>query len=550
MELKQYFIPLRKWWWLILATMVVSTVSAYIATQLQAPQYQATTALMIGQAIEDPNPRGTDFFLESQLAQSYADIAQRQVIQKATMDVLGLSWLPEYRVSVLPNHQIIEIAVVDTVPERAQAVANTLAEQLVLQSPTSEQRADQQRQEFINGRLDNLEIQIQNTEDEITRLQDELGNVISARQIAETNTQIAALQAKLSTLETNYATLVDNTQKGAINILRIIEPALLPAAPIGSGKATTVLLGAAIGFFLSAGGAYIMEYLDDSLKTPKEISEATRLPVIGFIAVMAEDGGENRRIIVSEEPRSLVAEAFRALRTNLEFASVDNPLRTILVTSPSPSDGKTTIAVNLTAIMAQGGSRVVLIDADLRRPRVHRFLNLANNAGLCDLFTSQDGFQDAIYEGKDSLQNLMVLCTGSLPPNPAELLGSAKMESILEQAKEQADVVVIDSPPFVVSDAAILAAKVDGVIIVLQPNRTNAETMQAMVEQLNRANTRVVGIVLNRIPRKQEYYYAPNYDTYASYYAYVNSNGRKNDHRPGGNKSRINNLMGELRQMF
>ena len=555
MELKQYLIPLRKWWWLLVITTVISAFSAYFATQIQAPQYQATAALMIGQAIEDPNPSGTDFFLETQLAQAYADIAQRQVVRQATMDVLGLSWLPEYRVSVLPSNQIIEIATVDTVPERAQAVANTLAEQLVLQSPTSEQRVDQQRQEFINDRLDNLEVQIQETENDITALQDELGNMISARQIAETSAQITGLQAKLTTLETNYATLVDNTQQGAANILRIIEPALLPSTPIGSGKATIVLLGAAIGFGLATGAAYFMEYLDDSLKSPKEISEVTGLPVIGFIAATAENSGENRRILVSEEPRSPVAEAFRALRTNLEFAGVDKPLRTLLVTSPNPSDGKTTIAVNLAAIMAQGGARVFLIDADLRRPSVHRFLDIANNIGLSDLFTSRNGFQDAVYAGVDLLPNMKVLRTGSLPPNPAELLGSAKMESILDQAKALSDVVIIDSPPFVVSDPVILAAKVDGVIIVLQPDRTNAETVKAMVEQLNRANSRVVGIVLNRIPCKQglhypDYltYYAPYY-TYAGHYAYING-VRQNGHGLIKNINQIENLMRELRNMF
>lgn len=528
MELREYLIPLRKWWWLLVATTVVSTLSALVATQLQDPLYQTKATLMIGQAIEDPNPNNNSIYLTQQLAQSYVQIAQRQPVQERTMAQLGLDWLPEYRVSTVPNTQLLEITVIDSSPVRAQVVANTLAEQLVAQSPTSTQQEDQQRQAFINSQLDSLEAKITETEEQIAELQSDMTNMISARQIADTETQIQTLQDKLNTLQTNYSTLLSNTREGAINTLRIIEPAEAPVRPINSNRLTTVLLGAVIGLTLSSGAAYLMEYLDDTLKTPQEISRELGTPVLGFIADTPGDKADDVGALVAEAPRSPIAEAFRSLRTNLEFAGVDKPLRTILVTSPDPSDGKTTVATNLAIMIAQGGKRVALVDADLRRPRTHRFLGLQNRSGLSDIFRNKAPVTKALQR-YEKAGRLAVMTTGNLPPNPAELLGSERMDQILQELTELVDTVIIDSPPFIVADASLLAAKVDGVLLVMQPGQTTAETARAMMDQLERADARVVGVVLNRIPRQgglyyggYRYYYAPYY--YAGHY-YLNGKG-------------------------
>ena len=517
MELRDYLIPIRKWWWLLLLATAVSTGASFVATRLQDPLYETKTTLMIGQAMEDPNPNNISIYLTQQLAQSYAEIANLQPVRDATMEALGLTWLPQYRVSVVPNTQLLEITVVDTDPVRAQAVANTLAEQLVRQSPTSTQEDGQQRQAFINRQLDSLEEKITETEEEIAALQAELANMISARQIANTQSQISTLQSKLTTLQDNYARLLSNTREGAINTLRIIEPATLPQAPVNASGMTTILLGAAIGLMLSSGAAYLMEYMDDTLKTPEEISRVLDLPVIGFIVEMSSDQRNGEGAIVAQQPRSPIAEAYRSLRTNLEFASVDKPLHTILITSPNPTDGKTTVAANLSAMMAQGGKRTLLVDADLRRPRVHSLLSLDNHSGLSDIFRDRLAIPDAVQEWDDA-EALMVLPSGNLPPNPAELLGSAKMDQILEEAQETADVVVIDSPPFLVSDPSVLAAKVDGVLLVIRPGRTNVATAKAMLEQFQRADARVVGVVLNRIPRSGGLYYGGYRQYYAPYY--------------------------------
>jgi polysaccharide biosynthesis transport protein len=517
MEIKQYLLPLRKWWWLLLIATAVSTLSSFGATFLETPMYQTRTALMIGQALEQPNPNSSTLGLTQQLALSYVAIAKRGPVQNATMETLGLTWLPQYDVYLVPNTQLMEIRVLDSDPVRAQAVANTLAQQLVMLSPTENDEEQAARQAFVQRQLDSLETKIAGTEAEIARLQEEMAGMISARQIADTQAQIATLEGMLNTFQGNFASLLANTSQGAVNTLRIVEPAPLPTRPISSSRMTTLLLGAAIGFTLAAGAAYLMEYLDNTVKTPEDIGKLTDLPLIGFLTEADAKDGEDS-LIVAAEPRSLMAEAFRSLRTNLEFAAVDRPLRTILVTGPDPDSGKTTVAANLALSIALSGKRTLLLDADLRRPRLHSLLNLSQAPGLTDIFRDVTGVVGAVRLWGPN-DELAVISSGAPPPNPAELLSSVRMEEILAELRAEADTVIIDSPPFLVADAAILAARVDGVVLVVRPGRTTGEAMKAMLEQLRRADARVLGIVVNRIPRRGGSYYGAYRQYYAPYLA-------------------------------
>ncbi|MFZ0548007.1 MAG: polysaccharide biosynthesis tyrosine autokinase [Candidatus Promineifilaceae bacterium] len=328
-----------------------------------------------------------------------------------------------------------------------------------------------------------------------------------------------------------------------------VEQASAPNSAIEPRPLQSTLLGGAIGLLIMGAIAFLIEYLDDSIKTPEEISQAFGLPVIGYIADTGSNGNGHESIAVAEEPRSPTAEAFRALRTNLDFANVDKSLKTILITSPNPTDGKTTVAVNLAAIMVQGGNRVLLIDADLRRPRIHRFFDISNKVGLSDVFLWSEAKVTHVVKAWQPMKNLRIIPSGNQPPNPTELLDSARMDEILAQAKELGDMVIIDSPPFVVSDAAVLAAKVDGVLLILRPGQTSIGAAQAMVEQLRRANARIIGVVLNRIPNKgglfsngYGYYYAPYYyDSSKYYHDQSNSNG----HGPKRKKSGRLRLLGK-----
>ena len=505
MELNKFIFPLRKWWWLVAASTLIAAIFSSLSVLRQPTIYQARTTLLIGTTINNPNPSSNELFLGQQLAAAYADLANREIVRDATRSALGINRLPQYIARALPNTQLIEITVNDTLPERAQTVANELAAQLILLSPTSVQSGGQGRQEFIDQRLNNLELQIKETEAEIENLQEELANTFSAQQINDKQDQISSLQSKLNTLENNYGLLLSNTQQGAINTLTIIEYADVPSGPIGPRKGLTILLAAAVGFVLAACEAYLLEYLDDTVKSPDAVMRLFSAPIIGRIFEQTEEAQE-KRLYDAENPNHPITEPIRALRTAIEFTEKDQSLKKILVSSADVGDGKTSVAVNLALSLTQKDKKVFLLDADLRKPNVHKLLNLDNAHGLADLVFSPSAF-DWRTRTKE-VRKMTVLTAGNIPPDPAGLLSSESMNLLLSELAEAADVVIIDGPPFFVADAMILASKVDGVLVVVRPGHTRQSLAKTAMEQIRLVGARVVGIVLNRIPLRGADYYA------------------------------------------
>jgi len=236
---------------------------------------------MIGQTINNLNPDSGQIFIASQLASIYADMANREPIQVKTMEALGINWLPSYQARVIPNTQLIEIAVTDINPQRAQIIANELANQLKLQSPTTSSSETGQQQEFIKQQLISLETQITDTQSKIEELQNSLVGMNSASQIANTQKQIDELNQKLNDLRTSYAGLLANSEKGALNILSVVESANLPNHSVGTNKMLIIALAAMVGFSLAAGAAYLIEYIDRTIKTTTDVERVLNYPVIG-----------------------------------------------------------------------------------------------------------------------------------------------------------------------------------------------------------------------------------------------------------------------------
>ena len=327
----------------------------------------------------------------------------------------------------------------------------------------------------------------------------------------------------LNSLETVRLARLQNTP----NLVQI-EPATLPEEPVRPRPLMNTALAAVVGLMLAAGIVFLREYLDDTLKTPEDVERWLGMPVLGFVAEMKYKRGSREEVYIARQPRSPVSEAFRSLRTNLDFASVEKPISTILVTSPGPAEGKTTVAVNLAAIFSQAKKRVVLLDADMRRPHVHQLMGMTNREGLSSLFLNLPQTIN-IGRGREDLPRLTVITSGSPPPNPAELLGSEKMSRILDELRRHVDMVVIDTPPSLVADAQILSAKVDAVLFVIQPGVTHREAARASLESFKRTGARVVGVVMNRIPRSRSYYYGgyKYYSPYGKSHGYFNGNGSK-----------------------
>lgn len=517
MELKEYIRPLLHWWWLLVASTLIATLSSFIATRQQPPIYQAKASLIIGRAIENPNPTGNEFWLGQQLAQTYVELAQREPIRVATMQALSLTWLPEYTIRIVPSTLLIELSVNDTDAQRAAIIANELANQLMLRSPTNNDEMEgTTRQQFINNQLNLLEIQIDETQSTIEEKQTDLAVLTSARQIADTQTEIIGLQAKLTSLQANYASLLSNTSQGAINQLSIIESALPPTIPIGPNKTLTIATAAAIGLLLSIGSAYLMEYLDDSVRTVEELATLD-LPVLAAVPYLRNQQ-EAEQIISLSSPRSPVTEAYRAIRTAIQFANVDRPHRTLLITSPNPSDGKSLTAINIATVFAQLGQKVLVIDADLRRPRLSSVLNLPNHTGLTNLLLFFDPNDDP--EQKEQLlqqqclptsaENLFILTSGTPPPNPAELLNSAKLRHILHTALTRYEIVIFDSPPILaVTDAIILSRIVNDVIVVGKSGHTSRADWRKAIQKLQDVQAHITGTVLTQfVTKERRYYYA------------------------------------------
>lgn len=303
-----------------------------------------------------------------------------------------------------------------------------------------------------------------------------------------------------------------------------VETAAKPMTPISPKPVQSALLAAAIGLLATAGFIFLVEFLDDTLKTPDDIKDVLETPVIGFIGELKHNPKQDEEslgVFVAKNPRSPVAEAFRSLRTNLEYSSVDDPARTLLVTSSGESEGKSTVAANLAIVEAQSGKKVIIIDADMRRPKVHVQFNKSNRKGLSDVVTGKLRIEDVV-KTYDQVENLSIITCGTIPPNPSELLGSDRMSQTLKELEEQFDLIIIDTPPMIVSDAQILSGKVDGVIFVVIPGQTRAIAALRPIEELRRIGSHVMGIVANKIPRNRDYYYGGYnyYSPYSSHYYY------------------------------
>jgi capsular exopolysaccharide synthesis family protein len=266
-----------------------------------------------------------------------------------------------------------------------------------------------------------------------------------------------------------------------------------------------------------AGGiAFVLHYLDDSIRDPDAVQEVAGLSTLGTIARMRgdRDRSEIYRLATLLYPRSSIAEAYRALRTNIEFSSVDAPIRTLLVTSSIPGEGKTTTAANLAVVFAQAGRRVLLLDADLRKPGVHLVFDLPNSHGLTALLRDDQKHVDTIAQATDQ-DNLRVLTTGSLPPNPAELLGSQRMRTTLARLSASFDLVIVDSPPLqAVTDSAILSSVVDATLLVIDAGRSRRSAVRLACESLAKSGTTVLGVALNRAPDRAHSNYTGYYGEY------------------------------------
>jgi succinoglycan biosynthesis transport protein ExoP len=520
MELRQYFNVLWKWMWLIVMAVLIAASASYLASRAATPLYRTRSTLLVGPGTQSANLNTYDFYLAQQLAQTYAQLARREPVLKGVIQSLGLkrhwsSLAGQVNASAVPNSQLLEISVVDSDPYRAKVIADAVAQQLILLSPTNPSSMSPEEIEFTEAQLNDLQKKIEESSAEIDRLKQELDATNSARQIQSINNQISLQESKITNWQYTYSQLA-LTRGGSSNTLSILEEATVSTNPISPNIQMNVLMASALGLVLAVGGAFLVEYLDDTVKTPEDAVNSTNLPLLGAIARIEGDNYAEM-LVAAHHPLSPIVEACRVLRTNIQFSTVDHPANTLMVTSPGPSEGKSVLIANLAVVIAQSGNRVILVDTDLRRPVQHRIFSLPNRNGLSDsVLHPVDDIRERLQD--TGIANLQLLSSGSLPPNPAELLGSERMGLLIEELKKHADTIIFDSPPvLVVADAAILGSKLDGVILVNDSGNTRTVEARRAVEELRRGRVNLLGVVLNRMPlggRGSYYYY--NYSYYVT----------------------------------
>ena len=521
MELRQYWELFRKWLWLILLTTVIAAVAAYFFSSRQTPIYRASTRLLVSQSVSNSaSLQYADILAAERLSSTYAQMLTARPLLEAAITEAGLEGVVEPKelanaVSVQPvrDTQLIDLHVEYPDPVIAAQLANALPQVFIEFNNQQQTSRYQELKTSLQQQLQELSQEIQNTDAELQSL----GEGATAEQKARR----AVLEDRLAQFRSTYGNVLAQLENirlaeaNALDTITVVEPAEPPLRPVRPRVLMNTLLAAIVGGMIGLGAAFLIEYLDDTVKTPDDIARITPLSTLGIIARGKND--DPNTIITLEDPRSPVAEAYRTIRTGIQFAGIDKPLRTIVVTSAGPGEGKSTTTANLAVVMAQAGKKTVLIDADLRKPTQHKRWGVPNTVGLTGALLMDELSDNLDYLlSPTQVENLWILTSGQLPHNPSELLGSHKLKQLTEHLLTHYDILIFDSPPaLAVTDPVILGREMDGVIVVVDSGSTREPALVHVLSEMEKVKAHVLGIVLNRFKRRGDsgyyYYYYSRY---------------------------------------
>lgn len=525
MELRQYFGFFLKWVWLIVLTTGLAAGSSYLYSRSILPTYRAETTVLLGRVVDNPNaPTAAVNDVQSayNLASAYALLATQPPVLQATAE--EIKW-PEpwqslyFKINARAvSAQLLSITATDEDPHQAKLIADEVAHQLFVQGPIgAQQRQAEDQRTFVTAQLSQLKLQIETNQKLLANLNNQAALETNTAKLTDLNARITTLQTKVDSWQTTYASLSAILNNSQNLFLTILVPAGEPNIPASPNITQNVLFAAILGLILSVSAILLLEYLDDTLKDADGVQRVLNLSTIGAITRMSGIRRGADHLITLSQPRAPISEGYRVLRTNLRFTGLENPSGALLITSAGPGEGKTTTAANLAIVMAQAGRRVILLDADLRRPSVHSYMGLSNNVGLSSLFLEEGATPDQVIQ-PTQVEGLRVITSGPLPPNPAELLDSKQMAQILKTLRAEADMVIIDSPPVLaVADAAIIGSRCSGAVLILDSGKTRTEMCKRAVERLRQTNIRLFGVVLNKLSfRRASGYYSYYYYYYSS----------------------------------
>ena len=506
MELREYVSLFWRWLWLIALGAIVAGASAFLISRSQTPIYKSTAVLLVSEGSTNSNEYQS-LQVGEQLAQSYVvRLTNYEVLEQAIanlgLDIDPLALKEEMQVSALNKTQLISLSVSHPNPQTASDLANEIPRVF------TEHNIGQQLERFASSKT-NLEAELAKIETELQTaeaiLQTDLQKSATEQGFLEqADNNVLRLRDAHSSLLQSYEN-VRVAEASSLNTIVIDEAARPTNEPISPRIASNTLLATAVGGMLAVGIAFLIEYLDDTIKTPFDIEQETGLTPLGSIERMKINHAVDA-LVVATDPRAPTSEGFRHIRTNIQYISVDRPLRTILVTSANMGEGKSTVSVNLATSLAQSGKKVVLVDADMRRPMLHRLLEVDGSRGLTNLIIR--GREDTSFLKGTLIANLRLLPAGRVPPNPAELLGSERMKEVIAWLREQADYIIFDSPPLLaVTDGAVLSQAVDTTILVAS-SQTHLPAFIAGAKKIAALESHIAGVILNKMnPRSNHSYY-------------------------------------------
>jgi succinoglycan biosynthesis transport protein ExoP len=512
MEIRRYLKIIVRWWWLLVVSAVVPVGVGYYFVSNQPDLYQAKATIMVGTSLQNPDPEVGQMNLSNTLAAAYAELVRQGPLTEAVIERLGLGRAPEQLAAQIATQirsgaYLLEIWVTDTNPEAAALIANALADELIRRSPASG-GSDPEQQEFIRSQLGELQAKIADLGGQISELTASLSELTSAEEIQDVQDRIDALEEVKSTYQATYANFLDSYRAESPNVLSLFEPAVVPQWPIPSKTKLIVAVAGVAGLGLALGAIFVMEYLDTSLRWEGDgVPSILELPVLGVVPQVSR-----KQAVPPGSPLSPVTEGVRAMRTNVFLIRPDHPFRTLLLTSPSASEGKSFVLANLAVVLASAGNRVIAIDADMRNPALHEFFDRPNVTGLADVL-GNDKVDSAlpwpVALQETDFDNLLLLSAGRLPSDPTTLLTSPRFPALLEFLKDRGDVILIDSPP--VSgppDATVLATMAEGTILVVSAGLTKRELIQQARDRLlAQQGVSLLGLTVNRAKLNGSYYY-------------------------------------------
>ncbi len=534
-DLRHYAKLLWTWKWVIMISMLLAGGTAFWFSQQMPPVYKSSVTMRINQApssaqVMDNQP----LVFSERLSQTYVELLQSRPILQTTISNLGLdttyqALVGNITVTAIRDTQLIELTVQHTDPQMAAAIAN----EIVAVFTAQEQQIQSSR--YAESR-DNLKQQLAAIEQDIATTQEHIAHLGKKPQRTPTEqAEYDQQQSLLSQYRTNYTSILQSLEEVRLaeaqstNNLLVIDPAIVSFSPVSPRPMMNTLLATAVGAIWAVMIIFVREFLDDTIRSGEQLEHLTQLPVLAHIGKINDPKQELKEgdktkatkkvsqdhLIVVKHSRSPIAESYRMLRANIEFAVLDRPLQTLLVTSSGPKEGKSTTVANLATAIAHTGRKVLIVDTDLRRPTIHTFFGLSNDQGITMALMHTDT-PIGTYIQSTNVDNLSILASGPIPPNPAELLGSQRMNQIIDELKSMFDVVIFDSPPVMaVVDANLLARTCDATLLVVLIAATRAKGLVRTKEQLRQAGARLVGTVLNQVTKEHGGYY----DYYHYYYS-------------------------------